>query len=166
MLYSQYEVISLINKLINTPPNLSQTIQHRLNSSVAAASVAALTRQKNRLKAWPVLTLFLTASLTCSSVVKAQTDSTENAQQVSSKPVAEQPAPSLPNPLDLNTLLNTYADKSPEIDMQMANIDLAKASLDGNQVGNAWKANIEGRLGAKRICRRESAIQFISFTCG
>ncbi|WP_321323953.1 TolC family protein [Thiomicrorhabdus sp.] len=156
----------MINKLINTPPDLSRVIQHRLNSSVAATSVAALTRQKNRLKTWPVLTLFLTASLTCSSVVKAQTDSTENAQQASSKPVAEQPAPSLPNPLDLNTLLNTYADKSPEIDMQMANIDLAKASLDGNQVGNAWKANIEGRLGRREFAEESQPYNLLALHVG
>lgn len=52
----------------------------------------------------------------------------------------------LPNPLTLNVLLENYANQSPEIALQLAKINMAQASLEANQVGNSWQANITGRL--------------------
>ncbi|WP_084151583.1 TolC family protein [Thiomicrorhabdus sp. Milos-T2] len=56
------------------------------------------------------------------------------------------PLTPLPNPLTLNLLLDSYANQSPEIALQMAKINMAKATLESNQVTNSWQANIAGRL--------------------
>lgn len=61
----------------------------------------------------------------------------------------------LPSPLNLTILLNDYAQKSPQINLQQANIDYAKAVLGENQVENSWQANIAGRLGQREFAEQQ-----------
>ncbi len=99
-----------------------------------------------RAKLFPVIALFLSATVSYSAISKAEIPTEKTPEQAV---VQEIQKPNLPNPLDLTTLLASFAHTSPEISMQLANIDLAKANLDGNQVDNGWQANIEGRLGRR-----------------
>ena len=96
---------------------------------------------------YPVIAIFLSASVHCSA--QAADNVLDNSASESGQQTVT--LPSLPNPLDLETVLASFAHSSPEIAMQKANIDLAKASLEGNQVDNSWQANIEGRLGRREF---------------
>lgn len=100
-----------------------------------------------RARLYPVIAIFLTASVHCSA--QAANNASDKSASEGGQPTVT--LPSLPNPLDLETVLASFAHSSPEIAMQQANIDLAKASLEGNQVDNSWQANIEGRLGRREF---------------
>ncbi|WP_237260956.1 TolC family protein [Thiomicrorhabdus immobilis] len=72
----------------------------------------------------------------------------------------------LPNPLTLSVLLENYANQSPEIALQLANIDMAKATLDNNQVGNRWQANIQGRLGQREFAEETQPHNLLALHVG
>jgi len=74
--------------------------------------------------------------------------------------------PSFPNPLSLNHLLESYSSLSPDIAMQQANIDLAKANLDGNQVTHRWQADITGRLGFREFAKKTQDHHLLALHAG
>ncbi|MDX1353474.1 MAG: TolC family protein, partial [Thiomicrorhabdus sp.] len=103
-----------------------------------------------------VLPLFFTASIGFLSVAHAQ-----EAPNTPASPVV-----TLPNPLTLPTLLNSFAHQSPEITQQRANIDFAKANIEGNQVDNSWQANIQGRLGRRDFAEENQAHNLLALHVG
>jgi len=114
----------------------------------------------------PIVTLVLSATLVYGSLAKADTAENNATSPTAEQPAAKPQAPSLPNPLDLNTLLKSYAQTSPDIALQMANIDYAKANIDGNQVSNNWQANIEGRLGRRDFKEESQAHNLLALHVG
>ncbi len=72
---------------------------------------------------------------------------------VAEVPAAEikQPSVDLPNPLTLNALLDSFAERSPNIDLQAANVDLANSVSDFNQVTDRLEVDLQGRLGRREF---------------
>ena len=101
------------------------------------------------LKALPLSILLISQGLAFNSYAQEP----EPSQEVSSSGQAEVTPISkpLPNPLTLKMLLENYANQSPEISLQRANINLANSVLGENQVGTSWQANIMGRLGQREF---------------
>ena len=79
------------------------------------------------LKALPLSILLISQGLAFNSYAQEP----ESSQEVSSSGQAEVTLIStpLPNPLTLKTLLENYANQSPEISLQRANINLANSVL-------------------------------------
>jgi outer membrane protein TolC len=70
---------------------------------------------------------------------------------VSSKAQTQQVT--LPNPLTLNALLDSFSSQSPSIAIQKARISLVEANSNANQVDNQWQANVTGRLGFREFAK-------------
>jgi len=120
-----------------------------INHAVSALAIVTLPTQ---FKMRPFMALFLLASMAYGSYAQAETTKSEPSKPLPiEQTTTNSQSPNLPNPLDLDTLLKSFANKSPEIAMQMADIDYAKANIESNQVGMGWQANIEGRLGRREF---------------
>lgn len=89
--------------------------------------------------------------------------STVESKEVS---ITNSPVNPLPSPLTLTVLLENYANHSPDIALQLANIDMAKATLDSNQVGNGWQAQIEGRLGQREYAEETQSHNLLALHVG
>lgn len=114
------------------------------------------------LKALPLSILLISQGLTVNSYAQAPTQEVETAVQGGVAPVNTP----LPNPLTLKELLESYANQSPEISIQLANIDMASAALEDNQVDTSWQANVMGRLGQREFAEETQPHNLLALHVG
>ncbi|GAB6069968.1 hypothetical protein JCM30760_10650 [Thiomicrorhabdus hydrogeniphila] len=140
---------------------------NHVNQTNHAKSVFSITDLPSQFKKTSVAALLLTATMAYCSGAQAETEKTDSTKtSPTEQAIAKPKAPSLPATLDLNVLLKSFADKSPEIAMQMANIDFAKANVEGNQVNNSWQANLEGRLGRRDYAEKDEDFNLLALHVG
>lgn len=101
-----------------------------------------------------VLGALLLSVLNASTVVAEETLPAESVQGAQDSPnaISNQPTElKLPAPLTLKNLLADFADHSPAVDMQRAEIEASQALLDTNQVDNNVELSLLGRLGRREF---------------
>lgn len=114
------------------------------------------------LKAFPLSILLISQGLTVNSYAQEPAQEASPSLQTEAAPVITP----LPNPLTLKVLLENYANQSPEISMQLANIDMASSTLEENQVDTGWQANIMGRLGQREFAEETQPHNLLALHVG
>jgi len=114
------------------------------------------------LKALPLSILLISQGLTVNSYAQQPSLEASTSLQAEAAPVITP----FPNPLTLKVLLENYATQSPEIAMQLANIDMASSTLEGNQVDTNWQANIMGRLGQREFAEETQPHNLLALHVG
>ena len=114
------------------------------------------------LKALPLSILLISQGLAFNSYAQEPAQGLSAPEQAEITPVNTP----LPNPLTLKTLLENYANQSPEISMQRANINLANSVLGENQVDTSWQANVTGRLGQREFAEETQPHNLLALHVG
>jgi len=111
--------------------------------------------------------LAVVSSLLLSShTLAADTDNEAEASDTAQSSVEQAKAIQLPNPLTLESLLNTFSERSPSISLQQAKIEAAESLTQFNQVDNSLKLNLEGRLGRREFGEEDQPHNLLALHVG